>query len=363
MSDAVQLETFAAGTETAVDVAGIECQLQQLWRLAAESERDPSRRAITRACLFSLVVYCETEADRDQATATIGTLTSRHPCRAIVLLVQPELPQDELSASISAHCHLAGGGDKQVCCEQISIRAGGHGVGQLTGALLPLLESDVPTVIWWQGNFLECPELFGRLMANADRLLFDSSTWPPGPWQLTGLAMALADHGPRWFADLSWTRLNQWRALTAACFDDPVQRAELARLESVAIIHGRGPGAALRAGLFGGWLAAQLGWTPREAMARIQRQVCDDDEPQAASAGLLAVDLKSPSATFSLRKNHGAHTATVVVSTAVACGLPRTCALQPLDDASLISQELDHLSPHTVYERALQIAAALGAAG
>src|SRR5436190_22593522 len=125
---ATTLETFTAGTETAVDVARVERQLRELWQLAAESENGQ----ITRASLFNLVAYTETDAARDHATEVISTLTSRHPCRAIVLQAQPGA--DELSASITAHCHLAGGGHKQVCCEQISINASGNSVAQLATA-------------------------------------------------------------------------------------------------------------------------------------------------------------------------------------------------------------------------------------
>ena len=46
----------------------------------------------------------------------------------MVLLSQPEVATNEIGASITAHCHLAGGGGKQVCCEQISIHASGKNV-------------------------------------------------------------------------------------------------------------------------------------------------------------------------------------------------------------------------------------------
>ena len=39
---ATALETFTAGTETAVDVARVERQLCELWQLASESEGDKS---------------------------------------------------------------------------------------------------------------------------------------------------------------------------------------------------------------------------------------------------------------------------------------------------------------------------------
>src|SRR2546426_102514 len=87
------LETFTAGNETAVDVARIERQLHDLWQLAAESEKGQ----ITRASLFNLVAYTETDADRDHATEVVSTLTSRHPCRAIVLLCRASAPLAEPS--------------------------------------------------------------------------------------------------------------------------------------------------------------------------------------------------------------------------------------------------------------------------
>ena len=160
-----------------MDVAHIERQLHELWQLAAESGQDPLQRQITRACLFNFVAFCKTDAELSHATETISTLTSRHPCRAIVLLAKLNESHAELSAAISAHCHLAGGGRKQVCCEQISIRASGESTGQLASAVLPLLESDLPTVLWWQGNFMAHPTLFQRLIAVADRLIYDTSTW------------------------------------------------------------------------------------------------------------------------------------------------------------------------------------------
>src|SRR5579862_3353527 len=172
-----QLETFAAGVETAVDVARIERQLHELWQLAAESGKDPSQRQITRACLFNFIVVCETEEATAHASDVISTLTSHHPCRAIVLSIQPEVTTAELSASISAHCHLAGTGQKQVCCEQIAIRATGQSVPHLGSAVLPLLESDLPTIIWWQGDFLKRLDLFHRLVTVTGHVIYDTSTW------------------------------------------------------------------------------------------------------------------------------------------------------------------------------------------
>jgi glucose-6-phosphate dehydrogenase assembly protein OpcA len=356
-----QLETFAAGVETAVNVAQIERQLHELWRLAAESGQNPSQRQITRACLFNFIVFCRTDAERDHATETVSILTSRHPCRAILVLANPDAPEKDLSAAISAHCHLAGGERKQVCCEQIVIRAFGSAVEKLLAAVLPLLESDVPTVIWRPGNFLQHSELFRPFIDVADRIIYDTSSWTKSYTQLGLLASMVAEHRRCNFADLSWTRLALWRQLTAEFFDEPRCRAELGKIRKVEIEHGCGPGAALRARLLGSWIAAQLNWPVAEAAAKMDLREREDTD--ATSVGIISLAIKTEVATFSVRKNHGELTASALAEMPNLCSLPHKRAFHPMDDASLLSQELDHAVRHTVYERALIMASCLSQTG
>jgi glucose-6-phosphate dehydrogenase assembly protein OpcA len=353
-----QLETFAAGVETAVDVAQIEHQLHELWQLAGESSgKKSSQQQITRACLFNFIVVCGTEAERDHATETISTLTTRHPCRAIVLLAQPEARQSELSAAISAHCHWAGGERKQVCCEQIAIRASGTGVEKLKPVVLPLLESDVPVVIWWPGDFLQQIEMFRRLTDVAGRIIYDTSSWVKPDAQLAALAGVIAKNRDCSFADLSWTRLGLWRRLAAEFFDEPHCRAELNKIRAIEIEHGNGPGAGVRARLLGAWVASQLNWSVTDATATIHFTERDDHD--ATSVGIISFVIKTDAATFSVRKNHGELTATARTEMPTLCGLPHKRAFRPTDDASLLSEEFDHSVRHAVYERALIMASQL----
>ena len=349
---ATALETFTAGVDTAVDVPSIERQLRELWQLAAESDKGQ----ITRACLFNLVAYCETDETRDHASSVISELTSRDPCRAVVLLAKPEGPVNELSAAITAHCHLAGGG-KQVCCEQISIQAAGASVESLASAVLPLLESDLPTVIWWQGNFLLRPAPFTRLAAVADRILFDTSLWDKPQDYLAALARTMQAMPRCQFADLSWTRLGLWRRLTAECFDEPHCLEALPQIRHVEVTHGCGPGAKLRALLCASWVATQLGWPAADAARRIELKAREDDD--ATSVGILSISLKGDGVEACVRKNYGERAASATVTVPNACGLPRKRAFWPTDDAALLSQELDHSGSHRVYERTLAMAAAV----
>jgi glucose-6-phosphate dehydrogenase assembly protein OpcA len=274
----------------------------------------------------------------------------------MVLSAGSDSAPSELSASISAHCHLAGSGHKQVCCEQIAIHATGQSVAHLASTVLPLLESDLPTIVWWPGSFLERIDLFRRLVAVADRVIYDTSAWTNVLPQLTSLARIITEYPRCSFTDLSWTRSALWRRLTAEFFDEPQCRAELRRIRTVDIVDGGGPGAGSRALLYGSWFAAQLHWPVAEARTRIHlSERIDRDAP---AADILSVIIKTDRATFSIRTNHGENTASATVEMPNACGLPRKRAFWRTDDASLLSQEFDHSTRDAVYEKALAMVVA-----
>lgn len=327
------LESFTAGVETAVDVARVERQLRELWDMAGPN--------VTRASLFNLVAWCESAESRDVAAEIIGNITGRLPCRAIVVLAEPNAA-NELSATVTARCQLAAGGRKQVCCEQISITAGGGRVGQVASAVLPLLEGDLPTVLWWRGNFQEQPALFGRWQNIADRVIFDTSEWAT-------LAAGLL---PPYGSDLNWTRLALWRELLADCFEDPAVRATLPAMERLTVEHGCGPGARGRALLFAGWVRAH---------APVQVELRCRQEAEATASGMLAVELSGPGATVRLWKNHGERTASAAVTMPHACGLPHRRAFRPLDEAALLTRELEQPSSAPAYRQALAGVARLAA--
>jgi glucose-6-phosphate dehydrogenase assembly protein OpcA len=351
MTDSSSLQTFTTGDATPVGVSQIERELRALWRHGAESER------VARACLFNLIAWCESESDREVITKTIGGLTRRHPCRAIVLLAEPERAEPLLEAAISAHCHLAGGGRGHVCSEQISIRAAGESVAQLAPTVFSLVESDLPTVLWWRGNFLESQDFFRRLLTATDRVIFDSARWPDAECWLPVLAAEIHGTPPPVFADLNWTRLTLWRRLTADCFDDPAFRVVLPRLERVCVSHGGGAGARLRALLYAGWLADKLGWPPRDAAARFMFRQCSGRD--VAEIGIESVELCAADARILLRKNFEAHTATATMTMPDVCRLARQQAFAALSETALLAQELDHVAPHAAYERALASASAM----
>jgi glucose-6-phosphate dehydrogenase assembly protein OpcA len=58
--------------------------------------------------------------------------------------------------------------------------------------------------------------------------------------------------------DLAWLRSTPWRERVAAAFDSQAMRAELEKVETVAVRHH--PDSTVAAMLLVGWLASRLGW-------------------------------------------------------------------------------------------------------
>src|SRR5262249_46372653 len=103
-------ETYSLGSS--VELGKIEHELKKLWR---EGEG-----AMTRASLMNLAVYSEQPGSLTNNTQLMAKITEDHSCRAIVIEADCRSQENRVDAWISAHCHLSGAGNKQVCSEQIS---------------------------------------------------------------------------------------------------------------------------------------------------------------------------------------------------------------------------------------------------
>lgn len=339
-TDAPRLEAFTTGVPTAVDVADIERQLSALWQLAAENPSAP----VTRASMGTLVIVCDEETELETATTIARELTASHPCRIIAVCAVPDAPSPALIATITAHCHLGTGGGKQVCSEQITVRATGSAVAQIPSIVESLLEADLPVTTWWMGSWPETGMVRDRLLDVSDRVCVDTSSWSPDQLQPYAIAAVLRAHPHTTFHDLNWIRLAFWRCLTADLFDSPAAMAEVSSVHTIAIQHGTGPGAPWRARLYAAWMQTRLG---RRLHTRIT--------PQAApEAGIIEITIASAHGRFELRKLPDEQAVSMAVHLPQFCELPRNRALWPIDTLSLLRRALDDPQPDADYRRALQ---------
>ncbi len=228
-------------------------------RADADLDGDEGIRVRMRTSVLTLVVVAPRPELVDRAMATVSTLASRHPSRAVVLSpTDPDGPAS-FEAHVYASCQLPERGSSEICTEEILIKAGGELAQHLSSTVAPLLIHDLPVVLWWPDDVPFGRHDFTELADECDRLFVDS-----GHFRGHGLerlvAMSDAVYGGLVVHDVSWMRLMLWRELLASCFDHPLLLRELRQLTSIRVDVAR-PGGDVqlaRAALFIGWLMARL---------------------------------------------------------------------------------------------------------
>ncbi|BCX46338.1 glucose-6-phosphate dehydrogenase protein OpcA [Haloferula helveola] len=229
-----------------VPIGSIDRELHQLW------EEDDAR---TNASLINLAVYSEEPDALVRNSAAVRELTREHACRAILIGIDREAEEASIRAWITAHCHLSHG-QKSVCCEQIAFALTGRATGRLRNTVFAHLNSDLPLILWWQGEL--SPIFSERFYSLVDRFVFDSSSWKDPLDSFSRILEASETSNRLVVQDLSWTRCYQFRVSVAALFDDPVASESAGAIQSVRIVHH--PDHRLTALQLLAWLAVQAGW-------------------------------------------------------------------------------------------------------
>lgn len=377
------LQPILKGELQPTDVPEVEAKLSALWRAAAE---DPSlQHVVTRACALTLLIAVETEEAAREVNNLIAEVTRQNPCRAIVMVVEPEATPAGLSAWISAHCHLPAVGEKQLCSEQITLHARGEAVYELPQVVLPLTVSDLPIYLWLRAGRFSLPAYFGQILRVSTQLVVDSARFRAEGTDLRDLASWVQKgSGNVRVTDLNWARLTPWRELLAQCFDSPERRPYLDRLtwvrieyepESPRLFAQRAQGQLLT-----GWLASRLGWdfvkseaaaegAPRSYLFQAKDRLVKVERVlrriEGGGGGVcfsieLAANGSSP-ARFSFARGADG----VVVQThAEVPGSPpigRSVRLEALSEAELLNGELKVVHRDHVYEETLSMVARMTA--
>lgn len=248
------MATALNGDDVRVNAHTIELRLADIWRQEQEAEK----KAVTRAALWNVVAHTWTSEQHAHASQVLSRASASVPQRTIVIRADPQ-GGDEMQSWISANCHLIGGGDQQVCSEEVSIMAAGERVRHVPPLVASLLLPDMPVAVWWLGDLPhEHEEYVETLLDPADRLIVDSSQFNhASDFDLIARVAESTTTAP---ADLNWARLDEWRGATATLFDPPEARPRLQRVSRVRVMSGGGRslGELSEAVLYVGWLQAQL---------------------------------------------------------------------------------------------------------
>ncbi len=245
------LDTSILGQE--VPLKDVDKAVRALW--ADESAGK------TRASLMNFAIYSEDPLTLERNTHLLSEITREHSCRALLILNEPGESEHLTRAWVTAHCQLSNG-KSSVCCEQLSfVIQGGH-ADSVRNVMFSHVESDLPLVVWWQGELTE--RLDERLYSVLDGLIIDSSKWAEPGKNLRTLMAARGSRTARFtLGDLSWMRSHVIRLSLAAAFQNAALLAALPQMNSLRVVHAKGSraGALLLAAWVGTQLSAKLGST------------------------------------------------------------------------------------------------------
>ncbi len=258
LTDTLVLDHGAAG-----NLRRIEELLMLLWTPAGEGDSTS-----VRACMGNLIVYLEREDDRNDIEYIIHEVVRARPSRVILMFAYPDLPDEPVQVSVSAHCWLEEHGGERVCSEQIRIRATGRRIQDLPGIVVPLLVSDVPVHLWWRDRFLEHQDIFEKFIDSIDHVIYEGLHWKKLPEKVARIEELMKRlQGRVAVTNFNWSRLLPWQQRIAQFFDHGLYDRELDNLCRVSIEYHTPPqqteGRFFQALLLSGWLASQLGWKLR----------------------------------------------------------------------------------------------------
>ncbi|MBA3388478.1 MAG: glucose-6-phosphate dehydrogenase assembly protein OpcA [Rubrobacter sp.] len=248
-----------------------------------------------RASVLNLVTVTGEES-AGEVTRVVSKLAGRFPCRAIVMISDPEEETANLDIRVSAFCDARGGGGSQVCAEQVEVHAEGPPARHLKSLAGPLLLPDLPVFLWYPGAFSSGSPEFSDVAELADRVVVNSGAASDHGACLRELSDLTEDAAMPAIGDLQWVGLSPWRSLVAGLFDPPDRREELDRIHRVEILHD--PRGEARALLLAGWLGASLGWRPES----VEEDGGSREFAFAGPSGEVTVALDSRSEDASLRR-------------------------------------------------------------
>ncbi len=370
------LQEFALGEPRPANVAEIEAGLTAMWRSAAEATE--SKSAVTRASALTLLIYLDRPQEARDVSNMLAEVTRQNPCRSALMVMDPQGGPPCLMASVSAHCHLAAEGGKQICSEQITLNARGETGPELISVVLPLTLSGLPIYFWWRAESFDMPAYFDQILRVTQHVIVDSARFSAVGPDLRMLAAWLDKNSGRIrLTDLNWARATPWREVIAQCFDSPDRRPYLRRIrelrieyemESERLTAQRAQGLLLTA-----WLATRLGWQFRRGESRgenLPRALffqSDAGEVKAervlrevsgrGSGVCFSLEIKADGARFSFSRGPDGK---VVRTLAEVPGQPpigQTVRIEAGEEVEILNNELMLAGHDRVYEEAMAMVA------
>lgn len=328
-----------------VDLGRIDGELRQLW------ETDD---ASTKASLVNFALYNEDPRALADNHSLVARLTREHACRALLIAVDRGKTTPAARAWITAHCQLSNG-DRAICSEQLAFLLDAGGAEMIRNVVFAHLDSDLPLVFWWQGDFSDAFE--DRLYSIIDRLIIDSGSWSRDPaGQFARLQAAHEDPSSRFVVnDISWTRSFHMRQGLAHCFEDTPSLNALPTVDRLRLAvagHRRVAGLMLVA-----WIAARLGRGIVIARGNVRLTSSQPDLPDirvevandpAADVCIGSLELSGPQCRFLLQHDPGGSHLQILSATP-GHEMRHVIPADHEDEADLVSEQLQRAGVNRLY--------------
>lgn len=377
-----KFKSLTAGELQPANVATLEDELSDLWRAAAE---DPeTEHPVMRASVLSLLAFVNNEEEGRETFNLISHVIAQNPCRAILMVAEPKERPEGLSAWISAQCHLPPSGARQVCCEQVYVRARGEAVKGLDNVVIPLVIPELPVYLWWRSGRFDPPECLNEVLRITNRVLVDSARFEEPLLDLATLARQVErfrDADGMSFSDLNWARLTPCRESIAQSFDSTEASSHLKDISEVSLEWNQKPGAedgrVGRSLLLTAWLGSRLGWRPVSRITpgmhpsqviefrrgdkpiRVEWIAHQEEKRELAPFKVTLKTGSTPSATFSITESAEDGTLRTRAEMPGHSPLERTARLVSMDEVELVNEELKFPDRDVTYEDALRLIATM----
>jgi hypothetical protein len=291
--------------------------------------------------VLNLVAYAGHPSETAAMLEVIERLADHQPSRAVVLCGEPE--GDGIDARISTGCRVSGE-SPGVALETVVLILHGDVRAGAASATVPLLRSDLPTILWWPwapDRRAETP--LAPLVAIADRVVTEAARGTDAREAARALASWVPAARPA-VTDLSWAAVTGWRQLIAQMLEGEALAALRGAPASATIVHGPG-GLVPDPLLVGGWLRDVVG--PGIEVALDERD--DGDGP-----GVVAVSLEGVHGRrLLIERAPGRDAASVSVTEPDGTEKRRVLPLPRPDRTRLLAGELELQRRDRAFERAL----------
>jgi glucose-6-phosphate dehydrogenase assembly protein OpcA len=253
-----------------VSMAAVLEALDNIRKQFAVEEAQDAEHPHPRSCVMTLVAVAASEPEERRAQRAARAIGKLHPAQLVVIRDQPEMRPGRIDAAIITDTHRP---ESSSCCpiqcELVLLHVKGAAGDHLASLVDPLLQSGVPTYLWWVGT----PPFGKSELADAlricDALVLDSARFEAPYHSLLELSrLGSSAHRRLGMADMQWARLEPWRETVAQFFAPADRRSLLNGITEVGVDYvGEGRGNRVAAALLIGWFASALGWKLQKAAA------------------------------------------------------------------------------------------------